>query len=140
MAKQYPLACATSSLNPFPAEQAAPHDLPSKIYAIGRAGFKGIELAFPDLLAYASQVKGFKVHDKAWDHLCAAAEKVRHQCDELGLEILMLQPFNNFEGWPEGSPERADAFERAKGWMRVMQAAGTSMIQVWGMISIYLQL
>ena len=42
----------------------------------------------------------------------------------------MLQPFSNFEGWPQGSKERGDAFSRAKGWIQIMQAVGTDMLQV----------
>jgi sugar phosphate isomerase/epimerase len=42
----------------------------------------------------------------------------------------VLQPFANFEGWSEGSVERAMAWKRAEGWMRIMEAAGTDMLQV----------
>lgn len=42
----------------------------------------------------------------------------------------MLQPFANFEGWPEGSAGRHDALSRARGWIRIMRAAGTDMLQV----------
>jgi sugar phosphate isomerase/epimerase len=50
--------------------------------------------------------------------------------DAKGLKVLILQPFANFEGWPEGSAEREDAFSRLHGWMRIMEAAGTDMLQV----------
>jgi sugar phosphate isomerase/epimerase len=42
----------------------------------------------------------------------------------------MLQPFSNFEGWPEGSSEREDAWSRARGWRDIMSAVGTDMLQV----------
>ncbi len=42
----------------------------------------------------------------------------------------MLQPFSNFEGWPEGSKKRDDAFARAKGWIEIMHVVGTDMLQV----------
>ena len=42
----------------------------------------------------------------------------------------MLQPFANFEGWKEGSDGRKDAFERAAGWIQIMQACGTDLLQV----------
>ena len=32
-------------------------------------------------------------------------------------------------GWPEGSKEREDAFSRAKGWIEIMKAVGTDMLQ-----------
>ena len=65
MARPFPLAWATSSLVPFPAATQVPHDLPSKLRAIGQAGFQGIELTFPDLLAFASQLLDTEVQDKA---------------------------------------------------------------------------
>jgi len=51
-------------------------------------------------------------------------------CKDYGLKILILQPFANFEGWPNGSKEREDAFDRAEGWMRIMKAVGTDMLQI----------
>ena len=42
----------------------------------------------------------------------------------------MLQPFANLEGWPKRSEEREDAFERARRWIEVMEAAGTDMMLV----------
>ncbi len=48
----------------------------------------------------------------------------------LGLKIVMLQPFANFEGWKPQSEERKEAFRRAKGWIRIMEAVGTDMLQV----------
>lgn len=42
----------------------------------------------------------------------------------------MLQPFANYEGWPEGSDGRKDAMDRARGWIRIMQACGTDLLQV----------
>jgi len=51
-------------------------------------------------------------------------------CELRNLKILILQPFSNFEGWPKGSEKRKEAFEKAKGWIRIMEAAGTDMLQV----------
>lgn len=130
MAVTFPLSCATSSLNPFPASTIPLHDLPSKLHAIANAGFKGIELAFPDFLSFARQFLNKDVGDKAWDDLCVAAREVKILCQGLRLEIMMLQPFSNFEGWEKGSKEREDAFERARGWIRIMQELGTDMLQV----------
>lgn len=104
--------------------------LPEKLEAISSAGFQAIELSFPDLLSFASSTLNKEVQPSDYDDLCTAAKEVKNQCDKLGLKILILQPFANFEGWPEGSEERKDAFERAKGWIRIMGAAGTDMLQV----------
>jgi sugar phosphate isomerase/epimerase len=116
------------------------HTLPKKLEAISAAGFQAIELGFPDLLSFANlhlrpgkQEDGQypeAIKEDDYDSLAAAAKVVKTMCDAKGLKILILQPFSNFEGWPEGSEERRDAWKRAKGWMRIMEAAGTDMLQV----------
>jgi sugar phosphate isomerase/epimerase len=65
-----------------------------------------------------------------YDDLCAAARVVKAMCAAKQLKVLILQPFANFEGWQEGSDERKDAFVRAEGWIRIMEAVGTDMLQV----------
>jgi sugar phosphate isomerase/epimerase len=103
---------------------------PDKLEAISKAGFKGIELGFPDLLSYASTVHNKEIEEDDYNNLCTAAGAVKVLCEKHGLQIMMLQPFSNFEGWPEGSKERKDAFDRARGWIEVMKALGTDMLQV----------
>ncbi|KAI4228027.1 MAG: hypothetical protein L6R36_001961 [Xanthoria steineri] len=104
--------------------------LDQKLKAIAGAGFQGIELGFPDLLSFASKNYDKDVDAQDFDTLCEAGRKVGIMCEEANLKIVMLQPFSNFEGWPEGSEGREDAFRRAKGWIRIMQAVGTDMLQV----------
>lgn len=108
---------------------AAP-SLPAKLAAIAKAGFTGIELAFPDLLDYGAQVLGYAIAGDKVDELVTVAKKVRGLCRDHGLVVMMLQPFANFEGWPRGSPEREDAFRRAKTWIEVMGALETKILQV----------
>lgn len=131
------MAITASSLQSIPASFATcsigckpEHTLPVRLDAIARAGFIAIELSMPDLLSFAESHFGFKVDPYDFDKLCTAASQVRQICREKHLQIMMLQPFSNFEGWPEGSPERDDAFVRAKGWIRIMLAAGTDLLQV----------
>jgi hypothetical protein len=45
-----------------------------------------------------------EVDDHDWDNLCIAAKEVRGHCKELGLHIMMLQPFDNFEGCRSNMP------------------------------------
>ncbi|KAK5134319.1 hypothetical protein LTR08_006748 [Meristemomyces frigidus] len=116
------------------------HTLPQKLSAISTAGFQAIELGFPDLLAFATlHLRPGKQHDTNspdeiqeddYDSLCSVAKLVKSMCDAQGLQILMLQPFSNFEGWPADSPERKDARARAEGWFRIMSALGTEILQV----------
>ncbi|KAL8813019.1 MAG: hypothetical protein Q9223_007154 [Gallowayella weberi] len=104
--------------------------LDQKLSAIAEAGFQGIELGFPDLLSFASKNYNKKVDPQDFDTLCDAGRKVAIMVEDAGLKIVMLQPFSNFEGWEEGSEGREDAFRRARGWIRIMQAVGTDMLQV----------
>ncbi|KAL6714769.1 hypothetical protein ACLMJK_008194 [Lecanora helva] len=106
------------------------HPLPEKLHAIASAGFQGIELGFPDLLSFTSKNLGRDVGAQEFDILCNSAQEVKRICAELGLGIVMLQPFANFEGWKPQSEERKDAFRRAKGWIRIMEALGCDMLQV----------
>ena len=112
--------------------------LDQKLHAICAAGFRGIELGFPDLLSFTSQFLGRDVGPYEYDILCASAQEVKGMCAELGLKIVMLQPFANFEGWKPQSEERKDAFRRAKGWIRIMEALGTDMLQVRLQLPLYL--
>ncbi|KAL9024774.1 MAG: hypothetical protein Q9196_006268 [Gyalolechia fulgens] len=104
--------------------------LDQKLEAIAGAGFQGIELGFPDLLSFASKRRNEQVQPQDFDTLCDVGREVQQLVEKNGLKVVMLQPFSNFEGWEQGSAGRDDAFRRAKGWIRIMQAVGTDMLQV----------
>ncbi|KAF1953893.1 xylose isomerase-like protein [Byssothecium circinans] len=130
--KTIPISYASCSLgNP-----SSPPPLLDRLDAISSAGFAAIELSFPDILSYGSTLLGHEVAPKNYDELCKVAEAIKAECDKRKLGIMMLQPFSNFEAWKdaalnaEGEDGRKDAFERARGWIRVMKAAGTDMLQV----------
>ncbi|KAK2017601.1 xylose isomerase-like TIM barrel [Colletotrichum eremochloae] len=107
------------------------HTLEQKLDAIAAAGFNGIELSFPDLQSFATRhLKRGEIADDDYASLCEAGKLVRELCERKKLQIMVLQPFANFEGWPKGSKEREDAFARARGWMEIMSAVGTDMLQV----------
>ncbi|KAB5549465.1 xylose isomerase-like TIM barrel [Coniochaeta sp. 2T2.1] len=106
------------------------HTLHQKIEALSQAGFDAIELSFPDLQAFANRHFGRDVPDDDYVSLCEAGVEVRKLCAGHGLKVLVLQPFSNFEGWPRGSKEREDAFARARGWIGIMDAVGTDILQV----------
>jgi sugar phosphate isomerase/epimerase len=106
------------------------HTLHQKVEAIREAGFDGIELSFSELQAYASRHFGRDIAEDDYSSLCEAAKAVRTMVAGHGLKILVLQPFSNFEGWPQGSSQRREAFARAEAWIDIMEAAGTDMLQV----------
>ena len=120
-----PTSYATVSL-----DNGAEYTLPQKLQAISAAGFDAIELGFPDILTFATQHLGHEVFEDAYEELCTAGAEIKKLVAQNKLQILMLQPFSNFEGWPKDSDGRKDAFSRAKGWIKIMQAVGTDMLQV----------
>ena len=86
----------------------------------------------PDLVTFAKQhlQPKHEITDCDYDSLVSAAKEVKELCDSTGLKVMMMQPFKNFEGWAQGSEERKDAWERAEGWMSIMEACGCDMLQV----------
>ncbi|KAH7037155.1 3-dehydroshikimate dehydratase [Microdochium trichocladiopsis] len=108
------------------------HTFPLKLKAIADAGFDAIELSMPDILSYGAFLSSDNKEPAPddYDTLEKVAREIKTQLSEHGLKVLMLQPFANFEGWGPGSKEREEAFTRARGWMRIMNAVGTDMLQV----------
>lgn len=118
------------------------HTLHQKLEAISQSGFKGIELSFPDILSHAKELQRLgqlpdvapdaDIQEDDWPTLVKAAEHIHQLCSSHGLSIIVLQPFSNFEGWnPEThAAERQAVFDKAKGWLQLMDAAGTNMLQV----------
>lgn len=121
-----PISYATCSLG----SPSNPPPLLDRLNAISAAGFSAVELSFPDILSYGQTLLGHEISPNNYTDLCKIASEIKTECSKRHLEIMMLQPFANFEGWPEGSQGRNDAFDRARGWIRIMQAAGTTMLQV----------
>jgi sugar phosphate isomerase/epimerase len=106
------------------------HTLHQKIEALSQAGFDGIELSFPDLQSFAERHFNRNIADDDYASLREAGVEVGKLVRRHGLKIMVLQPFANFEGWPKGSKEREEAFSRARGWISIMDAVGTDMLQV----------
>jgi sugar phosphate isomerase/epimerase len=106
--------------------------LPDKLRAIRSAGFDAVELGMPDLLEYSKKIMGEDVDPTDYATISTAAKSAKGLAAQLELELMMLQPFDHFEGWTKAShqKERADAFQRARGWMTVMEAAGINTLQV----------
>ncbi|KAL5342769.1 xylose isomerase-like protein [Aspergillus crustosus] len=123
-----PLSYATISLGAPSTSPEIP--LGQKLTTLSSAGFSGIELAFPDLLSFASSLSKRQVASDDYPSLISAARKAKELAQHNGLSIMMLQPFSNFEGWPRGSQDRDEAFTRAKGWIEIMDAAGVDLLQV----------
>lgn len=124
--QQIPLSYASCSIGCKPTDT-----LPHKLSSISKAGFIAIELSFPDIVEYGAHLLGHPIAPDNYAELREVAAEIRKLCDANSLTVMMLQPFANFEGWPKGSPEREDAFARAKGWIEIMKVVGTDLLQVF---------
>ncbi|MEQ5868690.1 sugar phosphate isomerase/epimerase and 4-hydroxyphenylpyruvate domain-containing protein [Sagittula sp. NFXS13] len=86
-------------------------NLEEKIEAIAEAGFTGIEIFEQDFIA--------DIRSPA-----AVGRRIR----ESGLEVMLFQPFRDFEGLPTAL--RAKAFERARRKFDVMQELGCELMLI----------
>ncbi|MBO6791623.1 MAG: sugar phosphate isomerase/epimerase and 4-hydroxyphenylpyruvate domain-containing protein [Dinoroseobacter sp.] len=86
-------------------------NLREKLEAIAAAGFDGIEIFEQDFIAHDGSPK--EVGAMVRDH---------------GLEIMLFQPFRDFETLPE--PFRGKAFDRAERKFEVMQELGTDLVLI----------
>ncbi len=91
-------------------------DFQEKLAAIAAAGFDGIEIFENDFLAFDGSPRD-------------AGQMVRDH----GLEILLFQPFRDFEGMPE--PQRARVFDRAERKFDLMAELGTDLMLVCSNVS-----
>ncbi len=90
--------------------------LGDKLKAAADAGYDGVEIFENDLTYFDG-----------------SPEDVRDLAASLGLAIVALQPFRDFEGLPE--PLRGRAFERARRKFELMRRLGTSLLLVCSSIS-----
>ncbi|MCG7601530.1 sugar phosphate isomerase/epimerase and 4-hydroxyphenylpyruvate domain-containing protein [Halomonas sp. McH1-25] len=91
-------------------------DLRSKLEAVARAGYDGVEIFENDLLSFDG-----------------TPSELRTLCERLGLKIVAFQPFRDFEGMPE--PQRTRNFERAERKFDLMEELGTDFLLVCSNVS-----
>lgn len=90
--------------------------LQQKLEAAAAAGFDGVEIFENDLTQYAGP-----------------ASDVRKMAEDLGLEIIALQPFRDFEAMPE--PYRTQNFYRAQRKFELMHELGTKRLLICSNVS-----
>ena len=90
--------------------------LSEKLEAIAAAGFKHVELFENDLLSFNG-----------------GPDDVRRIAGDLGLSIVTLQPFRDFEGMPDARRERV--FQRAERKFDVMSELGCDLLMVCSNVS-----
>ena len=91
-------------------------DLRTKLEAIARAGFDGVEIFENDLLSFDG-----------------SPGEVRELCQRLGLAIVAFQPFRDFEAMPE--PQRSRNLQRAERKFDLMEQLGTDFLLVCSNVS-----
>lgn len=90
--------------------------LEAKLLAAAKAGFHAVEIFENDLTFFSGKPKD-----------------VRRMAEDLGLSIVTLQPFRDFEGMPE--PQRSRNFERAERKFDLMHELGTDLLFVCSNVS-----
>ena len=90
--------------------------LGEKLEAIAAAKFDAVEIFENDLVTFSG-----------------TPADVRDACRELGLDIVTLQPFRDFEGMP--STQRERAFARAERKFDVMQELGCDLLMICSNVS-----
>ncbi|KAJ6014621.1 hypothetical protein N7540_009212 [Penicillium herquei] len=107
------LAIASVSLGQHPS-----HSLDRKILAASQAGFQGIEIVFSDLDFYSKSNN---------TSILEGADKVKALCNQKGLEIISLAPFENYEG--DRSPLN-DRLQKASLWIEVARRLHAPYLQI----------
>jgi 3-dehydroshikimate dehydratase len=90
--------------------------LGEKLEAIAAAKFDAVEIFENDLVTYSGP-----------------PADIRKACSDLGLDIVTLQPFRDFEGMPAGQRERG--FARAERKFDTMQELGTDLLMICSNVS-----
>ncbi|MGE3646459.1 MAG: bifunctional sugar phosphate isomerase/epimerase/4-hydroxyphenylpyruvate dioxygenase family protein [Beijerinckiaceae bacterium] len=90
--------------------------LETKLAAAARAGFRAVEIFENDLTFFSGRPRD-----------------VRQRAEDLGIEIIALQPMRDFEGMPE--PARTRNFERAERKFDLMEELGTRTLCICSSVS-----
>jgi sugar phosphate isomerase/epimerase len=117
--------------SPRPAIVTASLGLPG-IYGIcqrlaeaARHGFMGVKI-IDDIDSYAVQLPGGVAVD---ENRLTAAAIIKRACDNLGLTVIVFQPFRFYEGLLDRDSQ-AKMITKLKLWLRIVQVLGTTMIQI----------
>lgn len=94
------------------------HSLENKIRIAAQYGYSGIEVVFSDLEAY-SKSRSLS--------MLQGAEKLKSLCDQVGMKVLSLAAFENFEG--HNSPFET-RFKTATRWVEIASILHATYLQV----------
>ncbi|KAL4995622.1 xylose isomerase-like protein [Aspergillus recurvatus] len=94
------------------------HRLDDKIRAAAEQGFQGLEIVYTDLDRYS------KAHNLP---ILTGAKQIRQLADDLGVALISLAPFENFEGTRTPLKERLAV---AAHWLDLARVLGASYLQI----------
>ena len=104
--------------------------MPSILEATAKAGLKGIEICYNNLLYHAVQLTNAKSPgDIDTSALVEAAKDTKRICSEHGLKIITLQPFAVYDGLVDEQLHRQKV-EKFKQWLLIVKALECDVIQM----------
>lgn len=68
--------------------------------------------------------------DQIWDAFYDQAGKLRDLAGSNGLELLMLQPLNQYDGWEKGTKRDEWVRRKAQRWLKLCEKLGVQYLQV----------
>ncbi|KAG8631003.1 hypothetical protein KVT40_000143 [Elsinoe batatas] len=101
------------------------HGMRTKLEQAAKYGFEGVEVFYEDLEYLANSSS----NGKSPQGLRDAAQSMRNMCDELGLVIINLQPFSQYDGLQDRS-KHAARLEELKLWFELADIMRTDLIQI----------
>ncbi|OCF44443.1 hypothetical protein I317_01703 [Kwoniella heveanensis CBS 569] len=124
----------------------AAHKLEDKFKAMQESGFDTVELGFGNYVAWVrSKVdlppstcpEEWKVDDEPdpsddviWTALFNHADALKSLADHYALKLGMLQPLNQFDGWPRGHERGEWSRRKASLWLKLCSELGVGYLQV----------
>ncbi|OAP65574.1 hypothetical protein AYL99_01546 [Fonsecaea erecta] len=103
----------------------AVHDISTRLREAARNGFHGVEIIDTDIDTAAEKLPG----GLTYENRLHAARHIRKQCDELGLSVVVFQPFRQYDGLLDRKQHEA-MIEKLQLWLDIVKILGSDMIQV----------
>ncbi|ODO05015.1 hypothetical protein I350_05627 [Cryptococcus amylolentus CBS 6273] len=123
------------------------HTFDQKFEELQKAGFRYCEVLTADYIGWVRQQKPelpestcppawaeFREPDPSdseiWAALSTFAPKFTALANQYGLTVIVLQPLNHFEGWPEGHEREEWSRRKAERWLSLCAELGVEFLQV----------
>ncbi|KAJ9626710.1 hypothetical protein H2204_009980 [Knufia peltigerae] len=101
------------------------HPITKRLSAAASHGFKCVEIVEADIINEAKTLG----HDDSAQGQIKGAESIRKICDDLGLKVVVLQPFWFYEGLLDRA-EHAVRIRKLELWLKMAAVLGTRLIQI----------